>query len=524
MTSGAKARIGLGLPAALAATWAAIPLAWNGLPESGASDAAIVAAALALSAAVAVAVAAVLRKRLNARLAAPGVDPGAALRGFPTAFAAGVTAAATGTAILALGAAGHAVGIGPWTWPATYGLSAAFLAFAFVVPLHLWASAGARVSAVELGALTASSRATAARPLRGALFEWLAVSAAIVALPLADRAAHLTGVAGGGIPAIAAQVAAVMVIAAAFAAFAARRARRGIAPRAVAIAGVPDEAPVLPPSPSPAEIAEIDREIALLCDRFAETLASQGALIEERRKTREKKAKVFASMSHDLRGPLNSIVGFSDLLLKGIDGELSAEQRTAVIDISREAERLLVLTGDILDTAKLDAGRFDLERVWVPTVELLTACEEGAGRSVAAKGISFKTAFRPGLPPVLVDKERIVGVLLGLISRTADAMDGGTLLLGARQVSSLEEGRDYVLLELVDEEGRADPVWRESCFDVYASLEGVSIPGENGGLALGLALAERILRLHDGELAVAAEADEPVFTVVLPLDREPDEG
>jgi nitrogen-specific signal transduction histidine kinase len=81
-----------------------------------------------------------------------------------------------------------------------------------------------------------------------------------------------------------------------------------------------------------------------------------------------------------------------------------------------------------------------------------------------------------------------------------------------------------VLLELVDEERSADPAWRERAFDVYASLEGVAIRGENGGLTLGLALAERILRLHGGELAVAAGEDEPVFTVVLPLDRAADEG
>jgi signal transduction histidine kinase len=518
VTARAKARIGLGVPAALAATWAAIPLAWNGLPGSGARDTALVAAALALSAAVAIAAATLVRRGLFARLARPGGDHGATLRAFPKAFAAVVTLASTIAALGALGVAARAAGVGAWTWPSTYGLSAAFVSLAFLVPLHLWARACARVAAEELGVGDASAGAIAARPLGGALFEWLAVCAAIVALPLADRSAHLIGGKGGGTPALVVQVVAAMGIAAAIAAIAAKRVRRGIAPRAFAIDCAPDETPTLPPSRI-AEIAELDREIAGLGRRYAEALASQGALIEERRKTREKKAKVFASMSHDLRGPLNSIVGFSDLLLKGIDGELSAEQRSAVIDISREAERLLVLTGDILDTAKLDAGRFEIERVWVPIIELLTACEEGAGRFVAAKGISFRTALRPGMPPVLVDKERIVGVLLGLVSRAADAMDGGSLLLGARQVSSLEEGRDYVLLELVDEGGRADPAWREHAFDVYASLEGVAIPGENGGLALGLALVERILRLHGGELAVAAGADEPVFTVVLPLDR-----
>jgi signal transduction histidine kinase len=498
MTGGAKARSAMGVPAAFAAVWAVVPLAWNGLPGSAPRDAALAAAALALSAAVALAAAALVRRLL--------------CDGSAKAFAAIFALVSAGGAFVSLGAAGRLAGVGARAWPEIYGLSAAFMSLASLVPLHLWARASTPPASV------------AARPLGGALFEWLAVSAAIVALPLADRAAHLAGGSAGATPALVAQVLVAVGIAAAVAAIVSSRARLGVAPRIAGIDGVPDEAPALPPARFAAEVACLDREIARLGESYVEALASQGALIEERRKTRERKAKVFASMSHDLRGPLNSIVGFSDLLLKGIDGELSERQRATVVEISREAERLLVLTGDILDTAKMDAGRFDLERVWVPTVELLTACEEGAGRFVAAKGIRFRTALKPGLPPVLVDKERIVGVLLGLVSRAADAMEGGSLLLLARQVSSLEEGRDYVLFELVDEEGRADPAWRGRAFDVFASLAGVTIPGENGGLALGIALVERILRLHDGELAVGAEAGEPVFTVALPLDRAENEG
>ena len=524
MTAKAQRSVGLGLPAALAAVWAAIPLVWNGLPQTGFRDAALVAAAMTVSAALSVAAAAIVRGRLATRLERPGRGAGAALRRFPAALAAAVTLTGAGAAFASLAAAGLVAGAGAWAWPATYGLSIAFLSLAFVVPLHLWARACARIAAQEHDLVSAATGATAARPLGGALFEWLAVTAAVAAFPLADRAARLGGAPEGEIAAIAGQVVAVVCVAAALAAIIAYCASRGIAPRVHAIDAVPDEAPALPAARFAAEIAELDAVIAALGDGYAQTLASQGALIEARRKTREQKAKVFASMSHDLRGPLNSIVGFSDLLLKGIDGELSEEQRSTVIEISREAERLLVLTGDILDTAKLDAGRFDLDRVWVPTVEVLAACEEGAGRFAAAKGVAFCTALRPGLPPVLVDKERFVGVLLGLVSRAADAMCRGTLRLGARQVSSLEEGRDYVVFELVDEERRVDPAWRERAFGVYASLEGVTIPGENGGLTLGLALAARIIRLHDGELAMAAEAHEPVFTVALPLDREEDEG
>lgn len=517
MTGRPTARIGLGVPAALAATGAAIPLAWNGLPKD--RDVALVGGALALSAAISVAAAALVRQRLYARLARGEGRPGAALGRFPAAFTAAVTLSATIAAFAALTAAAHLAGLEPAAWAKSYGLSAAFVSLAFLVPLHLWARAGADGVAAEIGGGDPGDRP--ARRSAVAAFEWLAASAAVVVVPISDRGAHLAGNSVEGALPAAVQLAVALAIAAIASALVAALARRWIAPRIAAVDGVPGATPSLPAS---GLAAELDREISQLGEQYAAALKSQGALIEARRRTREQKAKVFASMSHDLRGPLNSIVGFSDLLLKGIDGALSDRQRDTVISISREAERLLVLTGDILDTAKLDAGRFELERVWVPTNELLAACEDAASRFVAPRGISFCSGRAPGLPPLFVDKERFVGVMVGLISRAADAMDGGSLLLAVREVSSMEEGRDYALFSLVDEQGRADPAWRTRAFDVFASFEGHALPGDTGGLALGLTLAERILRLHGGELAVGAVADEPLFTIALPLDRTDIEG
>jgi signal transduction histidine kinase len=498
-------RAGLGLPAALVATWAAIPLVWIGLPPGGPGAAALAAVAMAAAALLAVTAAALVRRRLGAS------------RWFPAAFTAAVTLVGAGAALAALAVAGRVAGAGAGAWPVAYGPAIAFVSLVFVVPHHLWARARLADAAAAGVAAPADG---AVRPLWSALFEWLAVAAALAAFPLADRAARLGGLPDDRRLAVAAPVVAAVAVAAALAAVVAIRARRGIAPRVAAIDAVPEASPEPAAAPAVAEIAELDAVISGLGERYAAELEAQGELIEARRLTRENKAKVFASMSHDLRGPLNSIIGFSDLLLKGIDGELSGEQRSTVIEISREAERLLVLTGDILDTAKLDAGRFELDRVWVPTGAVLAACEEGAARFTAPKGVAFRTSLKDGLPPVLVDKERLVGALLGLVSRVADAMTGGRLHLFARQMTSLEEGRDYVLFELFDEERRVDPAWRERAFDVFASLEGVAISGENGGLTLGLNLAERIVLLHDGELAVSGEVDEPVFTVALGLDRE----
>jgi signal transduction histidine kinase len=517
-----ESRIGLGVPAAFAALWAAIPLAWCGAPE-GRAAAIFVTASLIGASAAAFAAAAAERGKLRRALGIEGEEE--ALAAFPRKLVAIVTAVELGggLALLALGSRRLGASAAEWLW--AYGPVLAFSSIAFAVPRYTWARARAAAAAEDLGASDLGSRRTSRQPLGEALLKWWALVVGVTALPLAARTAGLFENGSAAAFAVDMQVLAAVGLAFGATAVATAAVRRRLAHRVAEIDAVPGAVPRTSVKELVRECGDMTAAIAEIGRRYAETCEAQVRLIETRGTTREKKAKVFASMSHDLRGPLNSVVGFSDLLLKGIDGRLSERQRATVAQISREAERLLGLIGDVLDTAKMEAGRFEVERMPVPCEEILEACREGAQRYTSAKGISLETRSEAGIPILFADRDRIVGALMGLLARTADATaEGGGLSLRVRRVSSLEEGRDYALFELLDEGGAVSPEWREHVLDVFASLEGVTIASEDGGLALGLSLVQRVLKLHGGELDVGSSGARAVFAAALPLDLEESEG
>jgi signal transduction histidine kinase len=299
--------------------------------------------------------------------------------------------------------------------------------------------------------------------------------------------------------------------------------------RVAAIEALPDrEVPAMSPGPI-RELAGLDRAIGIGAARFATRQAGPGPAALDAQGSHERQATVFAGMSHDLRSPLNSVVGFTDLLLKGMDGELEPAQRASVAVIAEESERLLVRIGDILDTARLDAGRFEIERAWVPSVEILTECATGAERLVASKDVTFSSQLQPGLPPVRVDKSRIVQALLSLVARALEATEHGVILLEARRLP----GSRGLRVEIGDPGGAVDAsrraliarAWKiaEAGWDSLGSTGPMA--AELGPAALGLSLARRMVALHGGTITAATElGDRILFALTLPLDSGGDEG
>ncbi|MBW2275870.1 MAG: HAMP domain-containing histidine kinase [Deltaproteobacteria bacterium] len=291
--------------------------------------------------------------------------------------------------------------------------------------------------------------------------------------------------------------------------------------RAAALESLPEREPP-PIQPTIArEIAHLDTEIAKVRSAVIGQREVQRELIGGHKDLREKKARVFTGMSHDLRSPLNSVIGFTDLLLKGMDGELEPEQRAAVSRIAQEAERLLVLIGDILDTAKLEAGRFELERTWVPSVEILTECEVGALRLVASRDIEFTCELQPGLPPVLVDKDRVLQALLSLICRAVDSMESGTVRLKAWKLASGLESGSELRVDIIDSGGVLPAETRQRLAGALGSSQDREASG-SGTIGLGVSLARRILKLHGGDVTLSSHDKGSVFSVTVPLDESPD--
>jgi signal transduction histidine kinase len=240
--------------------------------------------------------------------------------------------------------------------------------------------------------------------------------------------------------------------------------------------------------------------------------------IEESQK---KKTVFMASMSHDLRSPLNSIMGFSELLISGIGGELSQSQRESVAVIQRSGSELLELLNDIIDSARLDASRLPLRRQWTPTVELLTeAIRKGRDivqlRTGTGSGFTIEEELEPGLPPVYVDSHRIVQAVLCIFRHATMVMEGGAIRLSAKakdgdvRVSITDTGTAFI-----DED-------RERVFQAFRAMTTVS--GRRiGGMGLSLSLARSLVRAHGGDIHYDPSAEGTTFHVTIPATPKPEE-
>lgn len=147
-------------------------------------------------------------------------------------------------------------------------------------------------------------------------------------------------------------------------------------------------------------------------EAMAPVLETVGTYETESELPERQRARFLGALGHDLRNPLNSVTGFSDMLLGRVDGELNAEQERSVRTIRAAAERLLRLVATVVDQARMEAGTLRLQQQWVSPHELVT---EAIGFARArADGTSVVGGVSEGLPRVFVDRHRTVQALVSL--------------------------------------------------------------------------------------------------------------
>jgi signal transduction histidine kinase len=222
------------------------------------------------------------------------------------------------------------------------------------------------------------------------------------------------------------------------------------------------------------------------------------------------RSRLVAHVTHDLRSPLNAIIGFSDALLADPFTSLSADQRQSLAEIRNSAADLERLVGLILDTARLEAKRLPCVGEPVAVVELVTHTLEHLREIHATSRV--EVALVPGLPTVWVDRPRFVRSLAALV---AHALEAGP---GARFVAKLEfEGeRPFVALTLEMSTGVA-PLRYAQLVDGVASLGSATRP-RLASAAIALAFARGLLSLSGGGLECAASAGGvPCFRFRLPV-------
>ena len=146
------------------------------------------------------------------------------------------------------------------------------------------------------------------------------------------------------------------------------------------------------------------------------------------------KTDFLAHMSHELRTPLNAVLGLSEALLEGIFGDLNPEQDDALTTIHASGRHLLELINDVLDIARVEAGKLPIEREQVLLRPLIEDSAALIGSQLTLRNQRLAIELQPALPPVDIDRRRIKQVLLNLLGNASKfSPRGATVILRAER-------------------------------------------------------------------------------------------
>jgi signal transduction histidine kinase len=248
-----------------------------------------------------------------------------------------------------------------------------------------------------------------------------------------------------------------------------------------------------------AEVRRLARSVNRLLDRVPRFTIESFLAIERAEEAQRLKSQFLANMSHDLRSPLNSILGFSELLLRGIEGEITPRQRRQLTVVQERGNQLLRLLNEILDTAKLESGRMELHRQSSPPAELVRAALQEARRGRPPSGADqVHIELQPGMQMLHADPLRITQAVTHLLNWGIDTGSDPVALTAFEEErprpAPLPPARTFVV-ELEVEQDLDDDEARH-LFDGFRG------GGGPGGLHLALPLARRLAELHAGALVL----------------------
>jgi PAS domain S-box-containing protein len=262
-------------------------------------------------------------------------------------------------------------------------------------------------------------------------------------------------------------------------------------------------------------------QVAVAIDNARSYELSQ-QLIKDLREVDQLKSQFLANMSHELRTPLNSIIGFSRVILKGIDGPVTDMQQQDLTAIYNSGQHLLGLINDILDLARIEAGKMELNFEEVHLTDMTTSVMSTAKGLVKEKSIQLLQRIPQNMPTVRGDTMRVRQVLLNLISNASKFTDQGSITVET-SVQRGPIGRMEALINVIDTGPGISIEDQKKLFQAFSQVDG-SATRKSGGSGLGLSICANLVQLHGGRIGVHSVVGQgSTFWFTLPLYNQPAE-
>ncbi len=258
------------------------------------------------------------------------------------------------------------------------------------------------------------------------------------------------------------------------------------------------------------EVAELGLGVEEVAERFREFAHGRERMIEARESAQRMRDLFLASMSHDLRSPLNGILGFVELLKKH---ELRPGQVESLTIVDRRGRELLELIENILDAAKIEAGRLELARDWIAPAEILASAVRRGRELALEKGdVEVRGELQHGLAPIWVDGPRITQAVINLVANAVKYCDRGVVRVRFSRAS--REGTHGLRID-VEDQGRGIP--EKDLAQIFDAFRQPLRARRHGGLGLGLTMTRALVELHEGTIEVASSPEHgSVFTLFVP--------
>jgi signal transduction histidine kinase len=256
---------------------------------------------------------------------------------------------------------------------------------------------------------------------------------------------------------------------------------------------------------------------------YSDTMDKLQALNRQIEATSAAKSQFLANMSHEFRTPLNAIIGFTEVLQDQIPGPLNAEQVEYLGDVHNAGQLLLRLINDVLDLAKVEAGRLELFYETFPVAQTVREAVTALRGAAEKKGLAIQLNLPPDLGLITADQIRLKQILFNLLSNAVKFTDRG----GVNVSAAIEDGQLHLAIADTGIGIRTEDMQR--IFVEFSQVDD-SHARRHEGTGLGLALSRQLVEAHGGRIWLESRFGEgSVFHVLLPLrppdgSKKPDSG
>jgi signal transduction histidine kinase/HAMP domain-containing protein len=270
------------------------------------------------------------------------------------------------------------------------------------------------------------------------------------------------------------------------------------------------------------ELGNFSTEVVNLLQTFAaqSVLAIQNARlfreIEEKSRQLEvanrHKSDFLANVSHDLRTPLNSIIGFTRIVLRRTGDQIADLQKENLQKVLISSEHLLKLINGLLDLAKIEAGKMDLIAETVRVADVVSMATATVEPLLKDGRVRFVKDIPSDLPPLKTDRDKLKQILLNLLSNAAKFTEYGEIHVSARQ----ENGT--LRLAISDTGIGMKKEALDHIFEEFSQAEKTTA-SKYGGTGLGLAIVKKFTNLMGGDIVVESEEGKGSrFTITIPME------